>query len=283
MVSQLASCIPNPTTPCRPPPGWLKQGFKPIDVTALVAVLKRYAKQADIVARVAGIIGDVAHDYTEDGVRSAVDNDAVPALSDALRAHPQDGEVQFNALYALRWIACTGKEPERKSLESVATVADIETLIEAAVSLFSDDGGVVEEAEPLLDEVVKYKEYIAVQLRKAAEEAAAAALEDKGKKMKRAEDAMLDARRLEEQRRLDALLKEGEKNPEIMRQKLSEAWSKLEQMEKKFKVHITGQTFFLYYLILDVSPANGCASVFTRPLPCRCLTAIRHRPGHHQT
>ena len=81
--------------------------------------------------------------------------------------------------------------------------------------MFSDDGGVVEEAEPLLDEVVKYKEYIAVKLRKAAEEAAVAARLDKNKSKRKAEDAMQDARKLEEQRRLDALLKEGEKNPEV--------------------------------------------------------------------
>jgi len=74
---------------------------------------------------------------------------------------------------------------------------------------------VVEEAEPLLDEVVKYKEYIAVKLRKAAEEAAVAARLDKNKSKRKAEDAMQDARKLEEQRRLDALLKEGEKNPEV--------------------------------------------------------------------
>jgi len=100
-----------------------------------VAVLKRYGKQPDVVARVAGIIGDVAHDYTEEGVKASIEADATPALSDALRAHPQDGEVQFNALYALRWIACTGKEPERPSLEGVATVGDIETLIEVHMAL----------------------------------------------------------------------------------------------------------------------------------------------------
>lgn len=223
-----------------------------------MAVLKRYAKQNDIVARVAGIIGDVAHDYTEDGVQAAVDTDSTTVLSDALRAHPQDGEVQFNALYALRWIACTGKEAERPSLTNVAMIADIETLIESAVSLFSDDGGVVEEAEPLLDEVVKYKEYIAVKLRKEAEEAAAAALADKGNKMKRAEDAMHDARRLEEQRRLDALLKEGEKNPEVMRSKLSEAWSKLEQMEKKIKVDTWGWVIDLDLFSASLLGAEPC-------------------------
>jgi len=134
--------------------GWMKQGFKPADLGALIAVMKRYGKMGDIVGRVSGIVGDVAHDFGVIGVEAALEAEAVQYLTDALRNHATDGEVQFNALYSLRWIAAAGKGNERPTLAAVANVEDIEMLIEAAVSLYGDDGGIVEEAGPLLDEVI---------------------------------------------------------------------------------------------------------------------------------